>query len=372
MAYRAPISREEKKLAKTVEVMQALARNEFRGDHVSGRDIEQARDLAERYLPEMEQMLDSMRSFRGAYGDMEKEFSSAMEKMPGLGDKAVAYAGTGAAQIFGMVGSVAGSIFTDKIATPWEMPSMLSALSKERREFFEGMDAAHKGVVGDPEAATEEGRKGTIQVFREAYAKTYFAFNEMVGAMLEGKQQLADQKSAELRGNLGMLKDAAGKLEDSLYTLNAYTHSMGQIQEKVASLAREAAINIVTGIAVAKAVDLGVKALGGLYSAISSAGKVKVAVAEAGLETGTAGAESTFAATAASASEAGIMGGAANTMKLGKELEKTYKAGRVLEEIGGGTKKALDVEGVLDVSENDLDDSMKYAPPAPETGSPAF
>ncbi|MBN2122469.1 hypothetical protein JW721_05460 [Candidatus Micrarchaeota archaeon] len=361
MAYKAPISKEEKQLAKTVETMQALQRNEFKGDYISGENVEQARDFAEKYLPEMEQMLDSMQSLRKAYGGMEKEFSAAMKEMPGTADKAIVYAGTGAAQVFGIIGSV-GSIFSDKIASPKEV---VVTLTKERREFFEGMDAAHKEVVGDPKAATEEGKKGTIQVFREAYSKTYFAFNEMVGAMLKGDQNLADQKSAELRGTLDGLKESAGKLEDSLYVLNSYTHSMGQIEQRVAALAADVAITIVTGMAAAKAVDLGLKGIGALYSATSSAGRMGIAVAEAGVETGTAGAETAFAATLASASEAGVME-ATNALKAGKELETVYKTGKTLKKIGDKTKNALDLDTARGAAETDFEDAKKFAPPAPE------
>lgn len=360
MAYKAPISKEEKQLAKTVETMQALKHNEFRGDHVMGRDVEQARDLAEKYLPEMEQMLGSMKTLREAYGSMEKELSSAMDAMPGVADKAMVYAGTGAAQVFGIVGSI-GSIFSDKIASPKEV---LVTLTNERREFFAQMDSAHKAVVGDPKAETEEGKKGTMQVFREAYAKTYFAFNGMVGAMLEGNNELSDQKSAELREHLGTLKEASGKLEDSLYKLNAYTHSMGQIQDRVAALAGDVALTIVSGIATAKAIDLGVKALGSIYTATSSAGKMGLAVAEAGVETGTVGAESALAATFASVSKVGTTE-ASTAARLEREFDDIYQTGRKLKGVGEKTKKALDVDGVRSASERDFEDSMEYAPPVP-------
>ena len=120
MAYKAPISREEKKLKETVQTMQALTRNEFKGDHVTGPQIEQARDFSAKYLPEMEQMLDSMRTMREGYNSLEKQFSKAAEKAPDWADKAIIYGGTGVAQVFGVIGSV-GSIFSDNVASPKEV-----------------------------------------------------------------------------------------------------------------------------------------------------------------------------------------------------------------------------------------------------------
>ena len=212
MAYKAPISKQEKKLDRTVQTMQALARNEFRGDFVSAHDVEQARDFAKQYLSAMENMLGSMRSLRKQYNSLEKQFSSAMDKMPDWSDKAVVYAGTGAAQVFGVIGSV-GAIFSDNMANPIEV---VETMTKERKDFFEGMDAAHKRVVGDPQGKTPEAKNGAISQFREAYSKVYFLENEMVGAVLEGNGKLAEQKAGELGGALKELEQASKELNRSL------------------------------------------------------------------------------------------------------------------------------------------------------------
>ncbi len=362
MAYKAPISKQEKKLDQTVQAMHALVRNEFRGDFVSAPKVEQARDFAQQYLPAMEDMLGSLQSLRQGYNSIEKQFSSAMDKMPDLGDKAIVYAGTGAAQIFGIVGSV-GSIFSDNIATPKEV---IVTLTKERQDFFEGMDDAHKSVVGDPQGKTPEQKKGTMQVFREEYSKAYFVANDLAGAVLEGKESVAEQKATELTGALKSLKKASRGLNSSLYILNAYTNSMTAIQTRVKKMTVEMALAVAGSIAAAKAIELGAKGLHSFYAATSSAGRLATAGAEVSFEMGVAGAETTFAGSAAMGLTATAKGAKAleQAAATTANVEKGMAASQTLKRSTEVVKKAVDVHEIEAASHSDFEQSFEMAPPS--------
>jgi|GEM_PF-6221634 len=362
MAYKAPISKQEKKLDQTVQTMQALARNEFHGDYVSAHDVAQARDFAKQYLPAMEDMLGSLQSLRTGYGSLEKQFSSAMGKMPDWSDKAMVYAGTGVAQVFATLVSPAG-FFTDAVADPKEV---IVGMTKERQEFFQNMDAAHKAVVGDPQGKTPEAKKGTMQAFRESYSKAYFLANEMAGAVLEGKEALAEKKSTELGGALKELKKASRELNSSLYALNAYTDSMKAVQDRVKKLTADMALAVAGSIAAAKVIELGAKGLSSFYAATSSAGRVATAGTELALETGVAGAETTFMGSAAMGVTATAKGVKAieQATAAASNIEKGAVAGRQLKRSTEIVKKVIDVHEIESASHSDLEQSFDMAPPS--------
>jgi hypothetical protein len=360
MAYKAPISKEEKKLDQTVQTMQALVRNEFRGDFVSAHDVEEARDFAKRYLAPMESMLSSMQSLRGQYNSLEKQFSSAMDRMPDWSDKALVYAGTGAAQVFGVIGSV-GSIFSGSIANPVEV---VETMTRERKDFFEGMDAAHKSVVGDPQGKTPEARKGSMNMYREAYSKVYFLENEMVGAVLEGNDALAKQKAEELGDALKGLKTASTGLNRSLSRLNAYTNSMEAIQTRVKKMTADMAIAVAGSLAAAAAITGATRGISSFYAATSNAGKLSTAGIELALETGVAGAETTYAGSAA-LGMAGAARGAKALEQAGITAQNGASAvGRNIRRAEKFAKKASDATSIEENSHNDLENSYELAPPS--------
>lgn len=362
MAYKAPISKQEKKLDQTVQTMQALVRNEFRGDFVSTQHVEGARDFAKTYLPAMEDMLGSLQSLRKGYNSIEKQFSSATENMPDWSDKAMVYAGTGVAQVFGVIGSV-GSIFSDNIATPKEA---VLTLTKERKDFFEDMNAAHKTVVGDPQGKTPEAKNGTMQVFREAYSKAYFLANDMAGAVLEGNGALAEKKATELGGALKELKQASRELNSSLYKLNAYTDSMKAIQTRVKKLAADMALAVAGSIAAAKVIELGAKGISSFYAATSASGRLVTAGTELALETGVVGAETAYMSSAAMGVTAGLRGVKAveQASVAAKNIEQTAVAARTLKRSTEIMKKAIDFHEVESASHSDLEQSYEMAPPS--------
>ncbi len=368
MAYKAPISKQEKKLDQTVQTMQALVRNEFHGDYVSTHDVEQARDFAKQYLPAMEDMLGSLQSLRTGYDSLEKQFSSAMGKMPDMGDKAMVYVGTGAAQVFGIIGSV-GSIFTENIASPKEV---VVTLTKERQEFFEGMDSAHKEVVGDPQGKSPEAQKGTMQAFRETYSKAYFLSNEMAGAVLEGNEAIVEKKTAALGNALKDLKKVSRELDYSLAKLNSYTDSMKDIQTRVKKMTADMAIAIAGSIAAAKAIELGARGLSSFWAATSSTGRIATAGAEIALETGAAGGEFAYSSAALgltatargmkAVEQAGVAVEEAGIAAKGaKGLKDAANVGKKATEV---VKKASDIVSMEDAARSDLEQSYELAPPS--------
>ncbi len=362
MAYKAPVSKEEKKLSQTVQSMQALVRNEFRGDYLTAPKVEQARNFANEYLPAMEDMLSSLQSLRIGYNSIEKQFSSATGKMPDWTDKAMVYAGTGAAQVFGIIGSV-GSIFSDNIASPKEV---LVTLTKERQEFFEKMGTSHKAVVGDPQGKTPKAQKGTMQVFREAYSKAYFLANEMAGAVLEGKEAIAEKKATELGSALKELKQASRELNSSLCQLNAYTDSMKAVQDRVKKLTADMAIAVAGSIAAAKVIELGAKGLSSFYAATSSAGRLTTAGAEVGIEMGVAGAETAYMSSAAMGVSAGLKGVKAveQAGTAAENIKQTAVAARQLKRSTEVVKKAMDVNSIENSANSDFGQSFNMDAPA--------
>ena len=361
MAFKAPITKEEKKLAATLQTMQALSRNEFKGDHVSSQAIEQARDFSKEYLPAMEDMLSSMQSLRKSYDSVERQFSEAVEKMPDAADKAIVYAGTGVAQVFATVISPVG-FFTDAVADPKEV---IVGMTKERQDFFRNMESAHKAVVGNPQGATAAAKKGTIKVFRETYAKAFFASNELVAATLDGNESLVKQKTAELNNTLKELKKASRNLSGSLNQLNAYTNSMEAIKTRVKKLTADMAIAIVGTVAAAKAIELGVKGISTIYTAASSAGKLATAGTELALETGIAGAETTYMSSVTLGVTAGARG--IKTLEQGlqgaEHVEQAAVAARQVKRTTEVLKKATDVMSIEDASQAQLEASYNMAPP---------
>ncbi|MBD3398373.1 hypothetical protein GF412_04110 [Candidatus Micrarchaeota archaeon] len=377
MAYKVKKSKEEAKLEKTVDTMRTLVKqpNAFQADHLMEPEMQQAREFSERYLSQMEDLLSGMRGLRHSYNDVEEQFSAAEAEMPDSWDRAAVMAGTGFAQGIGTLGSI---LTLGQIVTPKEV---VVDLTKERAEFFQGMEKARLGLLGNPRGRTPAEKKGAIRVFREKYAKVYFAYNGMVGALLEGNYQLATKKAGELKDALAEFKKAHRNVQDALTVMNGYTSSMNGIKKRIRDMAGEMVMSVASGIAIGAAIGTAARGAGAFYRATSDAGKVLKAGSQIGVEAGTAGTgeyaiaagtAGTFAsegAALAGSAERGIASArSAETGIVAAErgLAAEAQAGQAGSRAVRAAQRASDAVTIDDATHNESQDAANLAVPVLE------